>query len=186
MEKLNLEGNTNMNLKYKVFLISRILNLCDEKIQMYLMDLEEKNSNNIDEIKNQLYNFLLENSLKYLDIKDKNNKVDFSNMIYDNNFFNILKFTIENYDKKFSFFNSFIDSAFYYILNSNCLKEQNERKILKLKEYLKLFWYFNTFIKGKVNEEISDLLFSKLSSTKNITLIKNILKLIIENLFDVY
>jgi hypothetical protein len=127
----------------------------------------------------------LENSLKHLDAKENSNKIDFSKMIYNNNFFNVLKFAIENYDKKFSFFNNFIDSAFDFILKSESLKEKNEKKINKIKEYLQLFWFFNTFIKGKFNEEVSDILLNKISSSKNLFLVKNILKIVIDNLLEV-
>jgi len=172
-------------LKQKVYLVSKIVHICNEKIQMALLELEENPTANADEIKTQLFNYLLENSLKSLDANNKNNNIDFSKMIYDNNFFNILKFTIENYDKKFNFFEEFINAAFDYLLNSNSFKEKNEKKINKIKEYLQLFWYFNTYVKGKYNEEVSEILLNKIAKSKNLLVIKNILKLVIDNLFEV-
>jgi hypothetical protein len=172
-------------LKQKVYLVSKIVHICDEKIQIALLELEENPIANADDIKTQLFNYLLENSLKFLDANNKNNKIDFSKMIYDNNFFNILKFTIENYDKKFNFFEDFINAAFDYLLNSNSFKEKNEKKINKIKEYLQLFWYFNTYVKGKYNEEVSEILLNKIAKSKNLLMIKNILKIVIDNLFEV-
>jgi len=114
------------------------------------------------------------------------NKIDFAKIIYDNNFFTILKFAIENYHKKFSFFNGFIDAAFDFILNSNSsFKEKNEKKLNRIKEYLRLFWFFNTYIKGKINEEVSDILLNKISNSKNLLLVKNVLKIVVDNLFEV-
>jgi hypothetical protein len=162
-----------------------MLQLSNEKIQLGLAELEENQTANSDEIKTQLFNYLLENSLKYLDTNDKSVKVDFSQLIYNNNFFNILKFSVENYDKKFSFFDNFIESAFDFILNSNSLKEKNEQRINKIKDYLQLFWSFNTRIKGKFNEEVSEILLNKISNTKNLSMIKSILKTVIDNLFEV-
>lgn len=156
-------------------------------MQNALFELEENsNITNADEIKTQLFNYLLENSLRALDVNiSKSNNIDYSQLIYANNFYGILKFTIENYDKKFNFFEDFINDVFDFIMNSISFKEKNDKKINRIKEYLQLFWHFNTYVKGKYNEEVSEILLNKLSNSKNLLLTKSILKIVIDNLFEV-
>jgi len=181
----NDNGNYTFLLKHRIYIIAKLLKICNEKILSGLQELEENNINNYDEIKAKLYNHLLENSLKQIEKKDDFNKLDFSRLIFNNHFFEIIKFTIEIYDKKFTFFNDFIDLTFDSVLNFNSLKEGDEKRIKKIRDYLQMFWVFNIFNKGKSNEEVSDILFAKLKNSKNIGLIKNILKLIIDNLIEV-
>lgn len=185
-EKLKKFFQNNFNQSYNsskniVYLMSRFIKNCNTKIELALLE-DEDNEN---EIKAQLNNYLLSNTLKYFDESVEKN-FNFPDMIYDENYLLIIKFTVQNYDSKISFFDGFLQKTFDNILSDKIFIEHNEKKQIKLKEYFQLFWQYNSFIKGKLNDEICDTIMNKISNSKtNIIFMKNIVKLIIENFFEV-
>ena len=177
----DLNSNENYNETFKtrniVLILSKLLTLFTEKLHNGI----NKENNDNDEMKNQLIIYILENILKYLKINDKN----LNDLIFENNFFNIFKFSVENYNKKFDFINPLIENTFEILFKQNILSDLSEERILILNDYFKLFWNYNAFTKGKFNEEISDIILHKISLSKNHNFVKILLKLVIDNLFDV-
>lgn len=186
-EDKNIRDQAEYNLIFsvKLYLINRLFVFGNEKIENPFNDGSE--AENEEEIKSQLKPYLIENSLKLIDYADKN--INIQELIFEESLYGILKYTIENYDKKLNFFDSFINFVFNNLLASKTFtnNEKEDSNFNRVTDYLRLFWLYNTTHKDKFNEDIAEMLYNKLSSNNvnNIVLVKIILKLCVDNLFEV-
>jgi hypothetical protein len=187
------------NFKNKINLISNIMKITLEKIENLLS--EDQNNNNINDNNNnneeillQLKSILVENLFKYIQTEENLMKIkQIKDTFFTESYLFLTNFCIKNFDLKISSMKNLLEKTFNdYIFNPEILKLafSNFNKTEILKNYLNLYWDYNTLIKNFNNDEILEKIFLKISKISKISNeadcdLTLFIKLIVENLFNV-
>jgi len=179
--------NSIENSKNKIHLISNIIKITLEKIEILL---SHDAINNNEEVFIQLKSILIENLFKkiHTEKEKEENLININDIFFTESYLFLMKFCIKNFELKISSMKNLLEKTFNeYLFNAEILKIGfSDFKLTKiLKEYLNLFWDYNTLIKNFNNDEILQKIFFKISKINKDYDLSLFIKLIIENLFNV-
>lgn len=170
------------NFKHKIYLISNIIKITLERIEILL---REDTTNNTEEVFMQLKEILVDNLFKII---PKEENFNINEFFFTESYLFLMKFCVKNFDLKISLMKNFLEKTFnQYLFKGEILKIafSDLQKTEMLKDYLNLFWDYNTFIKNFNNEEILEQIFKKISKISIDCDLFLFIRLIIENLFNV-
>lgn len=153
LEKFNKFLNQEKSLcktPGKIYLISNIINISLEKIENLLSDNTYENN---EQIMQQVKSILVENLFKVI---HKDEKIS-EDILYSYQFFNLLNFSIKNFDLKISPLKNLLEKFFKEILFERkflITSQEDDNKKEMLKSYIYLSWDFYSYIENLSVEEI--------------------------------